>query len=177
MPGKQKSNWCLPIWRYLYDASCVSCTTKRTICNFKTHLLGSQFSAVILKARLQTHDKKIACLDLSRPVVLCKLRFDTDTVCLFRKLDEKWWKLLVYLSGTLSFSHGFETPIPVQQLEHCHQLLRHKQSQASRYTSSSTCLKTLNTEQFWTSELHLGSNLANALFTPFWCVRVAWNAS
>lgn len=29
-----------------------------------------------------------------------------------------------YLSGTLPFSHGLQTPVPVEQLEHCHQLLR-----------------------------------------------------
>lgn len=31
-----------------------------------------------------------------------------------------------HLSGTLAFSHGFQTPIPVQQLKHGHQLLNTK---------------------------------------------------
>lgn len=35
-----------------------------------------------------------------------------------------------YLSGTLPFSHGFEASIPVQQLEHGHQLLEDKHRQA-----------------------------------------------
>lgn len=34
----------------------------------------------------------------------------------------------LYLSGTLSFSHGFEASVPVQQLEHSHQLLEDKHS-------------------------------------------------
>lgn len=29
-----------------------------------------------------------------------------------------------HLSGTLAFSHGFQAPVPVQQLEHGHQLLQ-----------------------------------------------------
>lgn len=42
-----------------------------------------------------------------------------------------------HLSGTLAFSHGFQTPVPVQQLEHGHQLL-HTETHISLSSSTHT---------------------------------------